>query len=258
MSEYLNLIKNNDLDALKKVPHQELIKPFRSNPEIDSETNLFFKSCSEGKLQIVKYLSSIPLVLETIGNAKLEMNGRTSFHQACFYNHHQVVRHLLTLPLILKYSLNEYDYFRNTPLQTAISFSCFETIGIILHYKHLINLENKNIFSQKLDIDLKRKPLATKLLLCSGIKVESELISEYSKNPDLFYEWSLHLGHPAILFLLIVGLCDGYLTFKDDRFFKICISLPMELQMLISNYVYNKNKIIISSKDVCKFTPLIF
>lgn len=59
---------------------------------------------------------------------------------------------------------------------------------------------------------------------------------------------------PCMVFILLVCLCDGYLEISSHepmrRFFKIGMSLPLELQMLLSNLLYRVPKSTISTSSV--------
>jgi len=104
-----------------------------------------------------------------------------------------------------------------------------------------------------------------KYLLCKGINITTDRWFFYyqkiiyqSCNPLYISKWRREFGFKdhVDIFVLIVLLSDNYFKImepnysnKSHSFFNITVRLPIELQMLISNYAYQQNEQIITSTD---------
>lgn len=81
-------------------------------------------------------------------------------------------------------------------------------------------------------------------------------VDQYLEDWEITKIWRTELDYddPANLFVLIVCSSDGYFNLKDNgkkaRFFRLAIKLPPEIQMYISNLVYENKGLFISTTRV--------
>jgi len=257
-----------------------------NKPTYDGYTPLH-TACHWGHLEIVKILLSYDFILKESSN-KSDNTGWTPLYSACNNGHLEIVELLLSKKDILDGSGNKSNDYNWTPLHTACNGGHFRIVKLLLSKIKILreyadsttdsvicrlNHENdppstsieklnKNEYRDETPLYIacsKQYHEIIKLLLCYNIAIDSktlsldnEFINLYLNNKNIIHQWrrNFNLYENVKLFLLVVGLCDEYFTIKHyNKFFAITIKLPIELQMYISNLVYNINKRFILSSD---------
>jgi len=192
-------------------------------------------------------------------------------HSACMYNITKIIKLLLSFTVNIESSVKTKDNHGETALILACEYHNLDAAKILLSYDYILK-KSINVSST-----WNRTPLyiscingssnITKLLLCKGANIDDKskalnhnIINEYTNNPSICSQWciDLNINDHVKLFLLAVFISDDYFLIKSDRFqnevkfFNIVSMLPMELQMIICNHVYNMNRINITSAEVNK------
>jgi len=216
----------------------------------------------------------------------------TALHVSCENDHHEIVSLLLRQSEI---QVNQVDSFGQTPYWRACANGRSKAAGImVVHPKVDISLKShsnasplwaavrygtveviKWMMASRKEIPLNHKygihgnrPLEEARE--KGAKEAQELLKRFDENPFLtrfqcMLDIQFYQGLCSFLFVLVVLISDDYFIVQPEmsttsygRFFKIACSLPLELQMVISNRAYNQCKNLIHSNDVELSLSFIF
>jgi len=214
-------------------------------------------------------------------------HGWTFLHSCCEYDHVDIARLLLDHPDI---DPNITDEEAKTPLFLACYYGNIDVLAILLDdYRVDVNLPDDSGRTPVWSAAYRGKIKAVKYLLASGRQVDLgvksredsyigdttplqaakkkkrirvvKLLEEFMRNPaekraELRRLLKLIDLNSVRIFVMIVFICDGYFELKDSensqaiRFFRVATQLPQELQMFLSNRVFDCADNWISTKRI--------
>jgi len=226
--------------------------------------------------KLTKFINNYRTVLIESGplwdpNATYVWVTHISIHTACETNLVKIVKLLLSFDDNIEFATTGKGNFKQTALFLACKKGSLEAAKILLSYDYIlqrsINKENIENHTPLYISCVNRHHDITKLLLCKGALIDeitkslnNDVVNNYINNPFIISQWriDLNINEHVKLFLLTVCISDGYLLTtsgqlsNEVRFFDIVSILPIELQMIICNQVYNIKKRNISSTEVNK------
>lgn len=250
--------------------HLPVVTYLLGHPRVDpnlanlNEATPLLIACQEGHLAVVSLLLGDPRVDPN----KFRSDGATPFFKACGSGHQAVVSLLLSDPRV---DPNRTEDDNSTPLWFASQEGQLPVVQVILASGREIDTESRSAHNgttaaeharrqpsvglqeDETEADVQRRKTNGPLI--------ADLIDAYDGDPagvrrrlrclpgirDLF------IGH---LFALMVFFSDGFLCLprspppnETGRFFTICSRLPLELQMIISNRIFDSVKDVILSRD---------
>lgn len=208
-------------------------------------------------------------------NQTVECTGDTLMHNACYFNHPEILEELLSHPDV---DVNKQNRFKETPLSIAWGFEWIEIIKILVmdsrvevstfcrstgkgrtsrieFYKFHDSENMQRCFRLILACDrFNDDPSKVNGNMCGS---SFFLFKQFENDPiktrrQLRIETGLAAYDAAKLFIMVVGLCDGYyiLNQRDQQqFFKIAICLPMDLQMVLCNRCFGLKADVISGLE---------
>lgn len=236
MAEYL-ACRNGDLEFIKQNINSKNV----NFPLEDQEQGtILILACSLNKLEIVKFLIKIP----GIDLEKTNMHLMTALHIACSFGYFDIVKLLISH----QKNIDQKNGIGLTPF-SYLTATCKDINLIKKFIKRGVNIQNatlNNLISDRLGV--------IKTLLISGFVpdtnyIRGPLIDDYFSNKSIVEKWETQSDEPSKLFLLMVLKSDEYLI-GGDKFFDITCKLPIEIQMIISNMVYDSLEIFVNSRLV--------
>jgi len=220
------------------------------NPNFQNRT-ILFAACHKGNLQVIEQLLSHPKIDVNIPNDA----NYTPLNIACCNSRVEVVERLLN---DLRVDVNFPTVDSYSPIANAASLGLIDVVKVMLVSG--------------------RKPLDV-IQATYEARNRPDLVAflkSYQSDPltvlkNVRKELKVQDPNPVRVFLLIVLLCDGYFTIKENasykrklrsyrpkdeeldlvhRFFQITRKIPLDLQMVTCNRLYNNPGFVISSKRV--------
>jgi len=227
----------------------------------------------------------VPLLLKRRGfdiNHPFIRGDITLLTWACLVGHPRLVSVLLEHPEIDVNFACLLGF--TTPLSAACDNENYVCIGLLLKDKR-VNIDKNSEYT--LALKNYNQELFEEFVLYRGNEIDikllnasdatswkvSRLLDRFIKNPEMtrfsvMVERGWEDSHAALLFSNVVFLCDNYLVINDkkkvhvrydytekknilaspQRFYRIAMRLPMDIQMLLCNIVYKTGKDTISVK----------
>jgi len=240
--------------------HAEIVRILLGDYRIDANLakangcTSFYVACQNGHLNVIKILlHQRPANGCPINYNASEHSGYTPFSVACFGGKLEVVKYLLEDDRI---DINLPTKDRITPIWSAVQNRHEEVIKWLLSSRrqvdvHLTSAPGNGLWNNKTPANWAR---------FLGLTETAQLIDEYSVDPvkcALRLRKELHIldFDAAKVFSLIVLYSDGYLQTcveegtvmgfqqrKSLKFLSFARKLPMDLQMLLCNRLFNLNK----------------
>ena len=210
----------------------------------------FLAACEAGHLEIVKKLMDDSRIDVNRGNVR----GETPFLLACYHGDRQLVQAMVDDPRV---DLNAPTTLQATPLWVAAQEGHLNIVGTLLASGRHIDTEVKTVDGLNTWSEMTAKQWATFL----GHPEISRLLEDFQENPrktreELWTRLGLRPSLSADLFAMVVLLCDGHIRLgpraakRQQRFFKIAESLPMDLQMVLCNRVFRCAGAVVSTANI--------
>lgn len=246
------------------------------NPKFNSDT-LLHQACSVGNLPLTKALLSHPDIDVNAQNCW----GKTPCHQACGSLIIVMIKCLLADARV---EVNQTDHKGRTPLWLAGANGNLEVVKCILALRPDVNMSIEAMHPTGEPLGIIDAAKRSWRYEHSEKNKIVELLHEYSAAPlatrlKLLIEMGARKTLTTELFGLTVLLSDGYLQIrtqpsergqgassmmtmimgdeeeetrrsKTRRFFRLTMSLPMELQMLLSHRVFGSAGELVGSRDL--------
>jgi len=262
--------------------HSEIVKLFLQDPRVDvtlpskSKATPFLISSENGHIEVVKLFMKDP----RIDINAPDSDGHSPLLMAVCNGHTEIVKLLLDDPRI---EPNKKNNTGQSPLFMAAKHDRVEIAQILLD-NNIVNtvldeeplcnpiwiaMENgrmdvlKNLFaSWRINASVKWDQNTFKGSALHGKPQIVQLIRSYVENPALIRrqlrnELKLSLTDSCYVFMYFVLLCDGYFTVKKESkdskmkiFYEIGMMLPMDLQMVLCNQLYDNGRSYISTNLV--------
>jgi ankyrin repeat protein len=239
------------LAAVDKIQISEVRELLTNHPELDVNWKNFADStalhfaCIHGHPDLVGLLLSHP----AIGVNQRDAYGQTPFLLGCWLRNVEVVK-LLLKDGRTDCGLTEKD--GRTPLWCASWKGHHEVIKWMLAIRGSeLGFEKNSIQSCIEAASTNHNPPVVELL-------ENFMAQPIMTRNRLQGELELSKGFSAELFAMVIFLCDDFLQLRWgqetidpelERFLKIVIKLPMELQMVLCHRVYGSSREIVTVKD---------
>ncbi|GFR64313.1 transient receptor potential cation channel subfamily A member 1-like [Elysia marginata] len=125
--------------------------------EKDSGSTPVHYAAKQGNLDLLKTMSAFNPEAFSEALQRTDLSGRTPLHWASMFNHHQVVKYLIDSS-----SVNTFDFNYQTPLLSAASSGCWESLAVLLAHKdtntEVIDQNHRNALHQAViqGIDLEK------------------------------------------------------------------------------------------------------
>jgi len=250
--------KTNVVGYLMRNPRVDVMKPNKNGA-----TSLFL-ACQEGHPEVVSLLLADPRI-----DPNMAMNnGTTPFSVACQEGHPEVVSLLLADSRL---DPNKPDNGQSTPLWQASQYGHLVIVQHLLASEREIDTRTRSSFNnttaaeQGRGMGTRRKEndeteeVFRRSLDCGPLC--ADLIDEYERDPTAVKNRlrcrpglrEFFIGH---LFALVVFHSDNFVVTNEKtagsftkRFFKIVSQLPLDIQMVLCNRIFESPKDIILSRD---------
>ena len=236
--------------------HYDIINRLLKDSRIDVNrrrkdgTSPFEMACEKGNCKIVDMLLKDQRILVNEQNN----NGLTPLHIACATGNYNIVDTLLKDPRI---TLNETRDDKLSPLDIA----CISSVPGNIKVVERILCDRRNIMPRVL---LENKPLikinTIKIAKFFGymniVNLFEEFIADkYNTTYKLRKKLKLLHENVAEILLIVRFFCNGYFKLfgkysKSHKFFNILYKLPIELQMVICNRLYELTTDFVNSKSM--------
>jgi len=230
----------------------EIVKLLLNHPDVDinrpaneADTPLYI-ACQEGFEKVVAQLLQHP----DIKINKADNEGTTPLYVAAEDGHVKVIELLVASS---KLDINAADLKGCTPLWCAAQNGHIQVAKLLFASRTFVNTRAKSVAGKQ---EWNNKTAMQQAIAFGHLEVVN-LIDIYEKNPVILRtrlraQFGFHERDSAELFAAIVMLSDGYFKLNglnNDpdharllRFFMLMSRLPMELQMIISNAVFDVDK----------------
>jgi len=250
--------------------HKEVVSWLLADPRInpnkprDTGATPFYIACECGRREVVSLLLADPRV-----DPNMAMNnGTTPFSVACQEGHPEVVSLLLADSRL---DPNKPDNGQSTPLWQASQYGHLVIVQHLLASEREIDTRTRSSFNnttaaeQGRGMGTRRKEndeteeVFRRSLDCGPLC--ADLIDEYERDPTAVKNRlrcrpglrEFFIGH---LFALVVFHSDNFVVTNEKtagsftkRFFKIVSQLPLDIQMVLCNRIFESPKDIILSRD---------
>lgn len=248
---------------------KELLKDPRLdiNRSRDDGATPLLIACFRGHRDIVEHLLKTP----EVDAFRTFKNGSTMFFAACQGGHLEISRLLLKDPRV-ETDTRLLDGHR--PIAIIVGFDRVEILKHLLASGKKVTLNAEIIVEESVKLD----PLSEWLTFLRSVGKPVltvrdigeaknhrrclDILNEFEQDPaayrqKLWAEFRMGPELAAELFALVVYHCDDFLAFKDAlppdsgirKFFTIVRQLPIEMQMLLCNQVYNLPQDMVPARD---------
>jgi len=204
------------------------------------------------------YLNRVDLVRTLLTDKRVDVNraqrhGTTPFYVACQEGHVDVIKILLRRQDV---DIKKTNMNRASPFYIACANGHVGVVKTILASGREVDLEARTIFGNFHWCDKSAEERARE----KGHLEIANLIVEFRAEKEktmgrLRREMKISDTFAAEVFCQLVLKCDGYLRLREEtnqstgRFFAIAEQLPIDLQMVLCNRLYNVSKDIVSFCD---------
>ena len=253
--------------------HIKVVKLLLQQPNVVvNNVNEFGKTCLSiacelGFTNIVKLLLKHPKInVNLLATQGIASDKQSPLHIA--FTH----RHVETFKVLLKHDDVDVNLPSSNGMTIVKSFvSCYAPSdkhvtmlrSLLKHGKTQAVFTNNAIANNTIlqyACEFNNVYIIKKLLMSTGITTGGcihRLVFAYNDNKDVTKQWTPEIDSIPETFTTIVLLCDNYFKFNSETnkkktrsFLSICTKLPIELQMLICNLLFDSSKRFVSSKLV--------